>query len=64
MKDVKTKYLEICNTFLINTASVRFRPIIMEMLKAEAKQPHHTSQSNYDQRAAEYYAKHGTVGEF
>jgi hypothetical protein len=62
VKDVKTKYLEICNTFLTNTASVRFRPIIMEMLKAEANSP--TPQSNYDQRAAEYYAKHGTVGEF
>lgn len=62
MKDVKTKYLEICNTFLTNTASVRFRPIIMEMLKAEANRP--TPQSDYDKAASEYYAKHGTVGEF
>jgi len=34
----------------------------MEMLKAEANRP--TPQSDYDKAAAEYYAKHGTVGEF
>jgi hypothetical protein len=32
------------------------------MLKAEANR--HTPQSDYDKAAAEYYAKHGTVGEF
>jgi hypothetical protein len=62
MKDVKQKYLEICNTLMTNTASVRFRPIIMAMLKEDSKKPQPIS--NYDKAAADYYAKHGTVGEF
>ena len=33
---IKEKYLAICNTLMINTASVRFRPIFMEIIKQDA----------------------------
>lgn len=64
---IKEKYLAICNTLMTNTASVRFRPIIMQMLKADAEQQRTAkkrSSDAYDRAAAAYYKKHGTVGEY
>lgn len=64
---IKEKYLAICNTLMTNTASVRFRPIIMKMLKSDAEQQRiakEVSIKSYDKVAADYYKKQGTVGEY
>jgi len=64
---IEQAYLRFTDTLWTNTASVRIRPIIMDMLKrehSEMKMRRVRSASNYDKAAAAYYAKHGTVGEF
>jgi len=60
-------YLRFTDTLWTNTASVRIRPVIMDMLKrehSEMKMRRVRSAALYDQAAARYYAKHGTVGEY
>lgn len=61
------KYMEIISTFWVNKASVAFRPTLMALIRAEThpKPVHGTFvKKTYEDRAAEYYARHGTVGEF
>ncbi len=65
--NTEKRYLDLIGTFWINTASVKFRPILKAMIQAEedAKpKPIKTKPLTYEERAAAYYAKHGTVGEF
>ena len=60
-------YIRFTDTLWTNTASVRIRPIIMDMLKKEHSEKRMRmlrASSNYDRAAARYYAKHGTVGEY
>lgn len=64
---METKYLDIISTFWVNTASVAFRPTLMALIRAEthSKPRRETfTPKTYEDRAAEYYARHGTVGEF
>jgi len=64
---METKYLEIISTFWVNTASVAFRPTLMALIRSEthSKAVQETiAKKTYEERAAEYYARHGTVGEF
>lgn len=61
------KYLDIISTFWVNTASVAFRPTLMALIRSEthSKALQETiATKTYEDRAAEYYARHGTVGEF
>ena len=61
------KYMEIISTFWVNKASIAFRPTLMALIRSEthSKPRRETfTPKTYEERAAEYYARHGTVGEF
>ena len=64
---MQDKYLEIIGTFWVNKASVAFRPVLMELIRSETQSKPVQAKiapKTYEERAAEYYARHGTVGEF
>jgi len=63
----ESKYLDIISTFWVNKASIAFRPTLMTLIRSEThskprREPF--TPKTYEDRAAEYYARHGTVGEF
>jgi hypothetical protein len=63
----ETKYMEIISTFWVNKASIAFRPTLMALIRSEthSKALQQTiAKKTYEDSAAEYYARHGTVGEF
>lgn len=64
---IKEKYLAICNTLMINTASVRFRPIFMEIIKQDAAdkiKSRQEAEEVYNKLAKAYYDRYGTSGEY
>lgn len=61
------KYLDIISTFWVNTASVAFRPTLMALIRSDmhAKAVQEAiAEKIYEDSAREYYARHGTMGEF
>ena len=65
--NMNDKYLDIISTFWVNKASIAFRPTLMALIRSEthSKALQETiTKKTYEDSAAEYYARHGTVGEF
>lgn len=63
----EAKRIELEDTIWLNRGCFLFKEIIRDCLKkdyVESKMRSLRADSMYKKRAAEYYAKHGTVGEF
>lgn len=67
MVEVTEKLFEYLDTFTINSGRETARQILLDELRKESvekKMRSLRSASLYEKGAREYYAKHGTVGEF
>lgn len=63
----EAKRIELEDTVWLNRGCFLFKEIIRDCLKkdyVESKMRSLRAESLYNKRAAEYYAKHGTIGEF
>lgn len=67
MVEVTEKLFEYLDTFTINSGRETARQIIFDTLRKDAvenKMRGLRASTAYDRSAKEYYAKHGTAGEF